>query len=374
MRGSGEMTPRSLEAIAQLPPQLRPAVMSEADQLALLWLGTTVDQAGGLVVFEAVLRVIKGGTPSRIGPEQGQELETTLSRFGFGLAPDPCCSLFSSTPQDRVVLFRLPEPNESVMVPSNAYRKGLLFLTLGLMSMAQSGTDFARQADQLSQFVDQLAGLSEAERVCLAANHLWHQQNLDRLQQLRLQLSSIDQKQRLRLALTATRLPVDDALGNPELGHISGRIFDTLGLELPQPPQEHTSDDRAETIGSKRESSRRPELPSLSTQIGQIEMGGSNRDGPTHSGAAESDASRPAELVGVTSAIQQRRLLSALMARRTWPRVEFDALVDSFGLKPADAIEALNEWALDQYDDLLIKGDDPIQINNEPGVEYLQAV
>ncbi|MCG8563244.1 MAG: hypothetical protein MI824_25900 [Hyphomicrobiales bacterium] len=341
--------------------------MSEASQRALLWLETTVDQAEGLVVCEALLQVVNGGMGAGTGPEQVQGLARTLSRFGFGLAPDPVCSLFRSEPQDRVLLFRLPEASDAMIVPSNRYRKALLLVTLALVSELPSGPGFAAQADRLEAFADGLTDLSEAERVGLAANQAWHRKNPDRLAQLCALLASVDQDQRLKLARTATALPVDDARHTAEFTRLSEQVHGALNLDAPQLPQTTPAKPRPALAQG-------PEQPSLPSGVGHAASGPAIAAAPGLPQPVKSEPSPPIEFAEIASAVQRQRLLSALTARSIWPRADFDATVADFGLSPDEAIASLNQWSLDQYDELLIRGEDPIRINTEPGVEYLQAV
>ncbi len=57
-------------------------------------------------------------------------------------------------------------------------------------------------------------------------------------------------------------------------------------------------------------------------------------------------------------------LITELRNSDVWTAADFDSLVRQAGLMPGAAMEAINNWALDRYDELLIEGDDPIYISN----------
>ena len=58
-------------------------------------------------------------------------------------------------------------------------------------------------------------------------------------------------------------------------------------------------------------------------------------------------------------------LLLELRVRGEWAADEFGRLAREAGLMPAAVINALNDWALDLFGELLLEGEDPIAINLE---------
>jgi hypothetical protein len=56
-------------------------------------------------------------------------------------------------------------------------------------------------------------------------------------------------------------------------------------------------------------------------------------------------------------------LLNELRLRASWAASDFDHLARDAGLMPGAAREAINDWAMDRFDELLIEGDDPVDIN-----------
>ncbi|WP_183571060.1 TerB N-terminal domain-containing protein [Methylorubrum rhodinum] len=84
--------------------------------------------------------------------------------------------------------------------------------------------------------------------------------------------------------------------------------------------------------------------------------------GSTGAARAEEDA---AEAGGPFAGLDPRhaRLLRELIARPAWPRAEFDRLAREFGLMPGAAMEDLNAWAYDCFDDVLVEEGDPVHVN-----------
>ncbi|MCY1240876.1 TerB-C domain protein [compost metagenome] len=57
-------------------------------------------------------------------------------------------------------------------------------------------------------------------------------------------------------------------------------------------------------------------------------------------------------------------LLLELSAQSSWPRDSFEQIVRAAGLMSGAAREAINDWSLDRFDELVIEGDDPVEINS----------
>ena len=58
-------------------------------------------------------------------------------------------------------------------------------------------------------------------------------------------------------------------------------------------------------------------------------------------------------------------LVKELIARPEWTLAEFEELARRSDLPPAGALETINEWAFDRFDDALIEDDDPLELNPE---------
>jgi hypothetical protein len=77
-----------------------------------------------------------------------------------------------------------------------------------------------------------------------------------------------------------------------------------------------------------------------------------------------------ASVAGLDSA--HTALLLQISERNSLSRGEFDDLADALGLLAGGALEVLNEAALDATAELLIEGDDPLEINHDIAKDMLQ--
>ncbi|ENC9555955.1 hypothetical protein ABLF39_001790, partial [Aeromonas hydrophila] len=59
------------------------------------------------------------------------------------------------------------------------------------------------------------------------------------------------------------------------------------------------------------------------------------------------------------------QFLRALLARPEWARDDLSALANTMGLMLDGALEQINEVMLDHFDEMLIEGDDTIELNTD---------
>ena len=58
-------------------------------------------------------------------------------------------------------------------------------------------------------------------------------------------------------------------------------------------------------------------------------------------------------------------MLSKLLSRPVWRRAEFESLARACGVMPAGALDAVNEWAYDHFDDpIVIEQDDQLEVQS----------
>ncbi|MGB3329021.1 MAG: tellurite resistance TerB C-terminal domain-containing protein, partial [Thermomicrobiales bacterium] len=66
-------------------------------------------------------------------------------------------------------------------------------------------------------------------------------------------------------------------------------------------------------------------------------------------------------------------LLRDLLRQESWTAVEAASLAATHHLLLAGAIDTINEWALEQIDEPLVEGDDPLQVAHEAAQALIGA-
>ena len=367
----------SLEAQALLPIELITAFPS--DQLDALrdWARQIVD-GDGLILVSALLTRLEGQVGPKLSRRQLIDAADALARIGFGLAPDPRFALRAPRLEEPVVLFALPQPVARLEDVSDEFRNGLLQMALGCVVAQADGQVSLEEERALRGQLDEMAGLTDDERIRLKANLDWFLAVPPDMAQLRGRMKEVGtgQEENLRRAVVSVT-HADGAVAAAEVAGVE-RIYRALGLDaahvysdlhaggaLDEPVRVRDADPapQAEAIPSERRASRldaeriaaiRADTARASAVLGQI-----------FAAEPEATASPAAEAPQALPGLDQRltALLRELIGSARWSEAEFSDLVQRHGLMPAGALEALNEWAWDCYEEGLIEEYDGYEIS-----------
>ena len=91
-------------------------------------------------------------------------------------------------------------------------------------------------------------------------------------------------------------------------------------------------------------------------------------DTPPSSTPTGQPGSGPATLPGLDA--RHSALLQRLLPRPEWSRAELDQICSELGLMPDGAIERVNEASFDAFDEPILEGDDPIEVNPVAAREF----
>lgn len=367
----------TLEAHALLPLELAAAFPS--DQLDALreWVAGIVAD-GGLVQTDELLTTIEGTPSSKISRRQLTDAADVLGRIGFGLAPDSRFALRAPRLDEPVVLFNLPEPVGNLEEVTEDFRNGLLQIALGCIVAQADGQVTSDERSALRAQVDELPSLANAERIRLSANLDWFLAVPPDMSQLRGRMKEVSKGQEagLRQAVVAIA-NTDGEIAPSEVAGVE-RIYRALGLN----PAHVYSDLHTGAVPDEPVRVRDADPQSQGEAI-PPERRGSRLD-PQRIAAIRADTARASAVLGEIFSVEtdaadlpvqsapeildglDRRhgeLVRDLIAFARWSEGDFARLVTGHGLMPAGALEALNEWSWDRYDDALIEEYDGLEIS-----------
>lgn len=371
----------SLEAQALLPVELRDLFPSEELERLKDWAYSTM-AGGGLIPAVDVIARLEGTRPEKLTKAQLTGAADTLARIGFGLAPDPRFALRSPKIDEPLMIFDLEAPIEKLEDVSSSYRAALLELALSVFVVQADGTVSEAEHQNLSGRIDETDGISEPERTRLKANMEWLLAVPPDLPLLRRKLKDTGPEAQFafREALVAAAHAdgiiqskeiagiekLYKALGlNPDLVYSdihAGDVVDTpVRVKAAQvgvpgemiPTEEPTS---AYKLDAARIATIRSDTERVSSVLGEIfaldqEEGGSGQ-------AADS-----AILTGLDAATTA--LVRELINETHLTEEGFDALCKRHGLMVAGALEAINEWAFETYDEALLDEYDGYDVTPE---------
>ena len=351
---------------------------------------------GGLVKVSHLLRKLEGFYPDRATKRRLVRAAETLALLSVGMAPDPRFDFRGPRLREPAVLFLLPEGTASPEQVSDGYRRALLSITMGAFVAHADGEVSPSQRQQLEAMVDQAPGLVGSESVRLRADIDWLMAVRPGLPPFRKRLTEIDGNARHEIGRSALAVAATDGRLEPKEINALRALYRALGVQgskiyadLHELATTRSASEPV-TVQQPTESRRGHGVPARNEEIQDSMRDGIELD---HDRVAAiradtlrvsavledvfaDDAGSPDTvdkstdrsdenplLVGIDTAYDG--LLRELISRSTWSASEFDALATKFGLMPGGALETLNEWAYDRFEEPLIEEDEELQINEE---------
>jgi tellurite resistance protein len=380
----------SLRAIALLPPAQRAVAIKTLPDNPLTWLHQRL-LAQDIVPTAQVFDRVNSSQPVNITSAKVRELAETLAKFGLGFVPDPGFSF--DTDHGSMLLFELGAPAEIVEAASPHYRSALLTVALGvLVGKADGGV---QQAERLSLegMVAAAEGVTENERRRLRADLRWLELHPVALASLRRKLAAIPIAERSKIADLLVGVASAGGSHQPTEVAILERIYRQLNLdperlysglhkattaELHDQPVRLPGDAQPTGYAIPQAPSA-PQVGSFNPRVKAVPAAPKPVDrraairAETEAAAAiladVFDVREPEEAASgnQVEVLEPRlaKLLQALLERESWPRAEFERLARELSLIPGAALENLNSWAFERYDDLLVEDSDPIIVNRD---------
>ena len=391
----------TLQALAYLPAELVEdhggAVAKEIED----WIGKVV-QAGGVADADEVLARWPGAKADKLTKREAVEFARLLEKFSHGMEPDV---RFLGTPPARggkVVLFELPM--EHPATPSRDFLAATVLLHLAAVVAAADGTVSVEEEQRLKGHLEEVLHLDPAEQARLSAHLSWLLAVQPRLVGLKRRLANISVDGRAAIArFTVTVAAADGRIEASEIKTLR-KIYATLDLDqeavyadlhsLAAAADTTPPADQPVTVKTPGTAPDRFAVPAASGTEGESDQSADIRldmtrvkermaqtsevsallagiftepeEAPSASGDSPkttADGESPVEISGLDA--NHSNLLRDLSESSEWNREEFDTLADQHGLLPEGALETLNEAAFDAYDDALLEGDDPIEVNSE---------
>ena len=383
----------TIEAHALLPQRLWPLFpCQEVDDLRR-WAEGIIDAGGRVPVVEVIER-LENAHPEKITKRRLTDAADALARLSIGMAPDPRFALRSPKYAEPVVLFRLPEGVTVLDEVSSRYKSILVAVAVGSFVAQADDAIASKEHDQLIDMIDAAEELSGAERARLRANLDWMMAVAPDLALFRRHVKELpnDVSQELgKLALAAS----DGVVSAHEVSALE-RLYRTLGLETDgiysaihtlisrdEPVTVLPSGDREEGFaipprpdGSSTVSLDAERIASVMANTEQVSsiLGAIFQEDEPEEEMAEAMENVDHGFAGLDA--RHSAFLGELLVQPHWEQDEYETLARQFQLMPAGAVETLNEWSWDHFDDRLLEleEDQGLAINQDIKAEIIVAV
>lgn len=389
------MTP-NLAAIARLPPghrrrraeQMEGRPMSRIDALVRDGSPTEIERF-------IVLTGLDDDRP--FGRAKLKDLAAVLAAFGYGITADPAFSMRVAKLGEPVVVFPLTVEAEAVLVPSADYRRVQATIMLGMLVASADGTFDEGERRGLVARIEGATFLSEDERRRLKAELVANEQAPGRMADWMKLLKDMEAADGAWVADVLVAAAAADGRIDPQEVAMLEKLFRRLGLDeaslyarlhgglaaqaqgrdddlelvvppgiqptgpaIPPPPSVGTQDEPRSRVDLSRLEAIRRETRSAASVLADIFA---EEEATAESPALEAGPEDDGEAIFEGLERRYGSLLAELSEREEWTAADFEHLTRDAGLMPGAARQALNDWALDRFDELLIEGEDPIIVN-----------
>ena len=378
---------KRIEAHAFLPQSLQPLFPNTAIKVLEDWAETVIDSEE-LVPIEQVIENVHEVRPEKI--TKGHIIKTAdiLALRSIGMVPDPRFDLRGPKIGEPVVLFRLPQPVTEQEESSIEYLEALLCLGIGGFI---ANADERMNEDEKALLDAYIDSTPAAGRDRLLANLQWILAVPPSLTWFRNHLKRVSKDALHRIGKLALHIAaVDGRIETVEIKALE-KLYQTMGLppesiyselhalSIPGGPKTILSPDRTQDQGFAIPSPdhNKPiildekQIASLKTETAQVSalLGDIFEEEVTKEVAAGSNDS--ADTFDGLDA-RHSAFLRELLTRQHWGRSEYAALAERFQLMQEGALETMNEWAYDRFEDVLIDEDSDYELNLEISTQLRQ--
>lgn len=366
-----------LAAVSRLPRVLREeqAALLEGSPVMAL---SAIAADGVVSTVAAIADIVKLDVGSQPSKGKLRELSQLLAAFGLGATFDPAYAVKTLSVNDPATLFAIE--GKIAAEPTERFRASQLAVMLGMIIGHADGDFHDDERASLVARVERETTLSFDERTRLKAEMLLAERHPHRLDEWLKRLKDVPTDARSTVADELVSVAAADGNLHAEevkklelifrkLGIDRGTLYDRLharpavGVTIAARPGDR--EDRAEAPSSPIDFSRLQSIR-IETSVTANVLADIFADD-------EPDIAEPIMVVAEQSptggeifeGLEQRyaSLLNELRSRPSWSAADFEHLVRDAGLMPGAAREAINDWSLDLYDELVIEGDDPVDVN-----------
>ena len=373
----------TVEAHALLPKRLWSLLPCAGMEDLLCW-ATEIIEKGGLLPVEQMIERVEGVIPEKIRKQQLTGIADALARLSIGMAPDPRFALRSPRLGEPVVLFRLPEGIVELEEVGQTYKSILISIALGGFIAHADGTVTTRERGALEAKIN-VANVSDTERARLFANLQWMLEVPPDLTLFRRHLKEIPEDARHELGQVALAMAAVDGVIDPGEIKAIQKLYKAMGLRT----EGVYSDLHALTSGNE---------PVTVREAGEAERDFAIPPPPAHDSKVVLDAERVSSIMANTARVssilggifgddepeenvdetledgegrfsgldaKHSAFLEELLTQAHWAEAEFAALANQFRLMHGGALETVNEWSSEHFDDMLIDAYQGYTINQE---------
>lgn len=324
------------------------------------------------ITIKALAETVGIEVGSKVSKSKLRELSVACASFGFGISCDPGFMFKTSDLMDEILIFS--QISNTSSEASSAYRARQLSVMLSMIVAFADGYFHQTEHVLLIEQIERDVQLDEDERSRLKAEITLAEQNPSRLDDWLKRLKDIPEASKNAVAeeLIATA-SADGSLHAEEVRKLE-LIFKRMGISSDDLYAQLHDGTLKNVLSARKPTSDVGNAPRKGIDLNRLQRIRAETTITTNvlSDIFEEEITEdnflPAEAEqksDVFEGLEHRygTLLSELSQKSSWSATDFDLLIRQAGMLPGAAKEAINEWGLDTFDELIIEGADPLLVN-----------
>lgn len=340
---------------------------------------------------------IKPPETGRLSAATCNQVGMFLDKLNIGLEPDRRFSGRSLSLDGYTVLFRTTEGAE-IAADAPAYQSARSMVEIAALAAVSDGHVDPTEYESIKADIRSLPGMGSAEKNRLVAYATALLKDVPGQQSALNKLKTLDTGAKSLVLQSATAAVLADGRTTPEevrflerlhksLGHPAEEVYATLhkGAVVVEQPITIQKEDRAGGTPIPPPPAASPQAPGLAldqnrirriqeetSAVSEMLAGIFKEDEPVRPPPPVAEAgSSSGRFKGLDA--QHTELLTRLLDMAEMSRETFEAAARELRLLPDGAIETINEWAFDQFDEPLVEGEDPVTVVSHLIAEVMET-
>lgn len=377
----------TLEALLHLPYQYWPMAMKQP----FVSLGEVVGVDAMLLPWSDLAARININSTGGLNKAQYEGLANILARHHMSIEPNPERSNKRPKGEEPVVIYPI-NPQETLNKNQSSVDTVSAFVDLACVVLNTDEDKSEVTIAFLKEQIGSMTFLTHSQSVRLVAKALLGTQASPTLSIVKKTIDGLDDEQKALVGkLLVTFVKADNSI-TPAKVKVLEQLYKLISLDVKQVYSDlHSNEARivstsesgsvtkatgsASSLDMARVAQLKQETSQVTAMLASVFTENDGEHDDIHqpqqakTEASSDQADEPTtlgdtrSLFGLDDDLSQ--FLRALLARPEWARDDLSALANTMGLMLDGALEQINEVMLDHFDEMLIEGDDTIELNTD---------
>jgi len=379
----------SFKALSLMPPQIISNYGGKKFDAVKTWISERVEKKSGVFTFEEIISRTTDFDGKKVTKSIHKDVDLLLMSLGWSMIPKPYETIGSMKPKTKLLV--TPSSGDIITdyKPSEAYHLAFLEVSLGAYIAHADDRLLEVEVSVLIEKVKKLTHLTTKERSRLYEVVKWLSVQVTDFGAINRKIKSVSKEQKNTFVELAIAVAVADGKIDPGEVRALETIYQTLGFDkkdlysglhslgASKPQYDKSASDRQspstvfdapdEGLGldMERVQSTLVDTKKASALLASIfedeESDVSEETIIEKDDESDSDANNKFEGLDTIHA----QFLAELLERTTWSKEDYVRLASSLNLLADGAMEVINEWAFEKYDEPIVEDGEPIEVYSE---------